>query len=229
MLSLPPVPTPEIRPLPLRSFPDPGKFSPPSDPADLPHPSDLFPRWTREILFQIPASAALELHGRLRVFLPRGSSSPTPSPSFVSGEEQSWVPRPFPQWQRKPSAPLSADPRLPRPSSRYQIPAPKTDVARLFHPFQQQLRRPVVATRRFPHRQPRPRPRQFLSPLCQKPPDNLLFRALPRAASACSPTCAPSILAPFNRSLLSPLPHDDARSPPNPNHRSTRAYAALTE
>src|SRR5687767_11801443 len=86
----------------------------------------------------------------------------------------------------------------------------------------------VFATRRLLLRQPRPRQRQLLSPLCQKPPDNLLLRTRPRARGRLS--CH---LCALDSSAVNPVTSINStarRRPPLPNlnHRHTRSCAALT-
>src|SRR5687767_11525713 len=86
----------------------------------------------------------------------------------------------------------------------------------------------VFATRRLLLRQPRPQQRQLLSPPCQKPLDNLLLRARPRARG-----CLSSHLCPLDSSAVKPVTSIKSTArrrppPPNLNHRHTHSCAALT-
>ena len=105
---------------------------------------------------------------------------------------------------------------------------PQSPMSPVFSVTSPQSRRPVVATRRFLLRQPRPRQRQLLFSPCQKPPDNMLLRARSRARSRLSShLCAlvPSAVIP-----VTSISSTARQRPPPPklNHRQTRACAALT-
>nr|TKW37844.1 hypothetical protein SEVIR_1G075400v2 [Setaria viridis] len=79
-------------------------------------------------------------------------------------------------------------------------PDPRARCRPSFPSLRPQSRRLVSATRRSLHRQPRPWQRQLLSPPCQKPPDNLLLRARPRARG-----CPSSHLCALDSSAVKPV------------------------